>query len=150
MNEFVKDLVAIEPPDKQKEAFFKSRDLVRTKIEQLGSVIQSELEDRVFMHIPSDQAKYFNRGAAFGEAVNSRFPSTSFDISEAGNCIASGRHTACVFHLMRVLEVGLKAFAFRWGIPYAPSWESYLKQSNKLLAMDWKDNPKTLNRTRRL
>jgi hypothetical protein len=139
MNEFVKDLVAIEPPDKQKEAFLKSRDLVRTKMEQLGSVIQSELEERVFMHIPSDQAKYFGKGAAFGEAVNSRFPSTSFDIREAGNCIASGRHTACVFHLMRVLEVGLKAFAFRWGIPYAPSWESYLKQLNKLLAMDWKD-----------
>jgi hypothetical protein len=141
MNEFVKELLAIEPLEKQKEAFLKTRDMVSTKLEQLGSVIQSELEDRVFVHIPSDQAKYFGRGAAFGEAVNDRFPSTAFDINEAGNCIAFGRPTACVFHLMRVLEVGLKAFSFRWGIPYAPSWESYLKQINKLLAMDWKDKP---------
>lgn len=36
--------------------------------------------------------------------------------------------TACVFHMMRVMEVGLKALAKALGIPYAPSWESYLRQ----------------------
>jgi hypothetical protein len=35
----------------------------------------------------------------------------SFDVKEAGNCFASGRFTACVFHLMRVLEIGLIVFA---------------------------------------
>ncbi len=31
-------------------------------------------------------------------------------------------------HLMRVMELGLKALAKALKIPYAPSWESYLSQ----------------------
>ena len=38
------------------------------------------------------------------------FPSASYDIEEAIKCRALDRYTACVMHLMRVCEVGLKAF----------------------------------------
>ena len=44
----------------------------------------------------------------------------------------------CVFHLMRVMEAGLKATAGSLGIPYAPSWESYLKQIGGKLEIEWK------------
>jgi hypothetical protein len=64
----------------------------------------------------------------FGKGVNDRFPLAIDDIEEAGKCLALGRGTACVLHTMRVLESGLKVIAKALDIPYAPSWESYLKQ----------------------
>jgi hypothetical protein len=47
----------------------------------------------------------------FGERVNENFPSAVEDIKEAGNCYAHGNYTATVFHLMRVVEHGLRALA---------------------------------------
>jgi len=47
----------------------------------------------------------------FGDQVAERFPSTVVDVEEAGKCLALDRGTACVFHLMRVLEVGLRELA---------------------------------------
>jgi hypothetical protein len=54
---------------------------------------------------------YFEKVQLFGESVATSFPSSSFDIEEAGNCYATNRNTACVFHSMRVLEKGLLALA---------------------------------------
>lgn len=47
----------------------------------------------------------------FGSRVATHFPSAEMDISEAGTCYAMGNDTACVFHLMRVVEHGLRALA---------------------------------------
>lgn len=69
----------------------------------------------------------------FGDAVFNRFQGANDDIAEAGKCLALERGTATVFHLMRVLEAGLKALGKELGIPYAPSWEAYIKQLDKLL-----------------
>lgn len=44
-----------------------------------------------------------------------------------------------MFHAMRVMEAGLKTLARQLGIPYAPSWESYLRQISAQLELDWKD-----------
>ena len=41
--------------------------------------------------------------------VNDKFPSAAFDIDEAGKCLAIGRSTAAVFHLMRALETAIRA-----------------------------------------
>ena len=47
----------------------------------------------------------------FGDNVDNKFPSSRYDISEAGRCLALKRSTACVLHLMRALEVGLASLA---------------------------------------
>jgi len=44
----------------------------------------------------------------FGPAVSAALTSTLFDIDEAAKCFAVGRYTACVFHLMRVMELGVQ------------------------------------------
>lgn len=75
----------------------------------------------------------------FGTEVADRFPSAILDIEEAGKCLAFERGTACVFHCMRVMEVGLKSLAKALGIDYAPSWESYLTQIDKEFKRAWKD-----------
>src|SRR5208282_4962241 len=38
-----------------------------------------------------------------------RFPSTTFDAANGGVCLATMMATAAVFHLMRVMEIGLTA-----------------------------------------
>jgi len=45
----------------------------------------------------------------FSDAVALRFSDAVYDIDEAAKCLALDRGTACVFHLMRVLEIALQA-----------------------------------------
>jgi hypothetical protein len=80
-------------------------------LEQLGETITWEMEDKMFMFIPASRSERYEQEQAFGDTVAKNFTSSSFDIKEAGNCFASARYTASVFHLMRVLESGLVAFA---------------------------------------
>jgi hypothetical protein len=42
-------------------------------------------------------------------------------------------------HRMCVTECGLKRVASKLGIPYAPSWESYIRQITTLIEKEWKD-----------
>ena len=64
-----------------------------------------------------------------------RFPTTEFDIMEAGNCYAMGRGTACVFHLMRVMEVGVQTFGEVLGVRLAAekNWQNILDEVNKAI-----------------
>ena len=47
------------------------------------------------------------------------FPSTKYDVLEALKSYALGRNTACVFHLMRVLELGLGALGTVFNVSLA-------------------------------
>jgi hypothetical protein len=98
------------------------------KFGELERTIRREITDKLFMYVPSERAKFYDQKELFGKEVNDKFPSVQYDMVEAGNCYAAGRGTATVFHLMRVMETGLKALAKGLKIPYAPSWESYLRQ----------------------
>ncbi len=112
----------------------------KAELHALSKRIRDELDTQSFLMIPPSKIGYYEgKQPLFGVDVFSRFPSANDDIAEAGKCLALGRSTACVFHLMRVMEAGLKAVAREMGIPYAPSWESYLKQINKQIEMDWKE-----------
>jgi hypothetical protein len=73
--------------------------------------IQDEMETLLVMRIPKNRAEYFEKIEAFGSDVAASFPSAYYDIEEAGNCYATDRNTACVFHSMRVLEIGLRVLA---------------------------------------
>jgi len=54
-------------------------------------------------------------GTFCGENVIQKLPDLRDDASEAGNCFAFGRYTACVFHLMRIMEVIVQKFAAKIG-----------------------------------
>lgn len=102
---------------------------LRRGYETLHGRIQDEMGLELFFHVPSEYAKYYNSTEGiFGSDVLDKFPSAVYDISESGKCLAFERSTASVFHLMRVMESGLKSLARGLDIPYAPSWESYLSQ----------------------
>lgn len=88
--------------------------------------IDDELKNREFFAFDANHTDYFDRKNLFGEEVATAFPLAIVNVEEAGKCLALDRATACVFHLMRVMESGLRATAKPLHIPYAPSWESYL------------------------
>jgi hypothetical protein len=97
---------------------------------QLAQTITWEMEDKMFMFIPASRSDRYEKEQAFGETVAKNFPSSSFDIKEAGNCFASARFTASVFHLMRVLEIGLVTFAKLFpGVPTnKENWQQIIEK----------------------
>jgi hypothetical protein len=66
-------------------------------------------DELVLYHIPSEHQDLFEHaGKKMGDEVLVRFPEARFDIEEGGKCLALGRGAACVFHLSRVVEAGLR------------------------------------------
>ena len=85
---------------------------IQKDVSVLQDRIQDEMSLALFLHLPSDkEGFYIQEAPLFGKKVTAAFPSAIFDIEESGKCIALARHTAAVFHLMRVMEVGLRCLA---------------------------------------
>jgi hypothetical protein len=110
------------------------RSRLANEIRALHQHVRDEVEELQFLRIAPEDSKLIDSGRPlFGDDVFNRFYIANDDIAEAGKCLALQRGTATVFHLMRVLESGLKALGAELGIPYAPSWEAYVRQLEKIL-----------------
>jgi hypothetical protein len=82
------------------------------RLDTIERIARKELKNKLFLYVPLDSAKFWpmhNDPHLFGATVASKFPSASSDIFSAGTCLATSHATASVFHLMRVLEIGLAA-----------------------------------------
>jgi hypothetical protein len=77
---------------------------------ELDNSIRRDMKTTLFFHVPFSQREFYRQKALFGSVVADCFPRAAYDIEEAGTCYAFGRSTACAFHLMRVMEVGVQAF----------------------------------------
>jgi hypothetical protein len=104
-------------------------------LNQLERTIRWEMEEKLFMFIPSDRAGYYDQPELFGKDVNKRFPTIQFDMIEAGNCYAAGRGTAVVFHLMRIMEVGVQEFGKKLSVALVAhkNWQNILDEMNKAI-----------------
>jgi hypothetical protein len=101
--------------------------------------IIDELQERVTFQIESPRAVFYDDPAAFGEDVSAAFPSATEDIREAAKCLALDRATACVMHLCRAVEVGLKVLAVKeLNLPDRNNWGRYLDDIQKELARRYK------------
>ena len=116
------------------------RRLIKQDIEELRRRVADELEGRAFFYIP-DHVGLLSDPAPFGERVDEAYPSARHDISEAGCCLALKRSTACVLHLMRVLEPGLVSLAAALGVSMPrKSWEMIINKLEKEI-VDRSSNP---------
>jgi hypothetical protein len=98
---------------------------------ELQNRIADELDDRLFLRMLSEKAKFYDKPIEqFGKSIMSIFHSIEFDVEEAGKCFAVGRDTACVFHVMRIMEAGLRVIAtdLKIDILSNKSWDSILKK----------------------
>ncbi len=98
-------------------------------IDNLRFVFELEFKDKNFFFVPAERYDYFsNDNGPFEDGLGEKiapfrsaletFPSADYDVREAGNCFAFARYTASAFHLIRVLEVGLKAISKEKQVPY--------------------------------
>lgn len=111
-------------------------DEFRDLFPELERRIRDELSLRTFYYVPSSKADYFVGGQhPFGDVVADKFPSTAYDAAEASRCYALSRDTACVFHLMRVLEIGLAALAKPFNVSCEHrNWEQVIKDIENAVA----------------
>lgn len=79
-------------------------------LEDIESRFADHLEDIKMFVVSDEKAKYLDDDIMPME-IWVHFPSATFEVEESAKCIALGRHTASVFHCMRVLEIGIRAFA---------------------------------------
>jgi hypothetical protein len=88
-----------------------------------------------------EQQLYEPQTPLFGVEVEAKFPAMSEDIAEAGKCLALVCPTASVFHLMRVMEIGVRRFGDVLGVKLADdkNWQNILDEINKAIkALDQK------------
>jgi hypothetical protein len=77
----------------------------------LQSQISDEARERYFAFIPKSKVDFFEKEDLFGGKVSAAFVSAKPEIKAAGNCLACDLNTAAVFHLMRVVEFGMRGLA---------------------------------------
>lgn len=72
--------------------------------------------------------------SAFGERISDVFPNSAEDIVEAGKCLALGRSTASVFHLMRAMELAVQRISLRLDFPASEKeWGKLLSYISKAI-----------------
>ena len=111
---------------------------LRSELIEIHRRVYDELESRQFFVLDQDTVRYFS-DPHFSATVFERFPETSFDAVEAGKCLTLERSTACVFHLMRVSEHGLRAVAdfLKISDPLGPNWDQIIKKIDSELKADY-------------
>lgn len=89
-----------------------TQEVLRSGLADLRATLCAELRTRFFLFIPADEAAFFNKDNLFGSEYHPKASKEVNDeINAAGTCISLGSYTAAMFHLMRVLEFGLRALA---------------------------------------
>jgi hypothetical protein len=119
---------------------------LRALLDSLTRRMEDEARRGTYLFMPAADAKYYYdhnvRGSkrCFSDSVASAFPSAVLDLDKGGQAYAAGCDTACVFHMMRALEHGLRAMAqaLRVKFPGKPieyqTWADVIKEISKKVA----------------
>ena len=79
-------------------------------------MVQAELKIRKFLYISTREDELFRKNRLFGNVVYKMFPDARMELRDAGTAFAMELYSACVFHLMRVAEHGLRELARRLSV----------------------------------
>lgn len=96
---------------------------LRKQAEEIVGRLIAEISTISCLSLGLDKQKLFTGQGLFGEDVASVFGTASFDIVEAGKCLAFDRWIAAVFHLSRVAEIVTVTICKRVG--YASKKQSF-------------------------
>jgi hypothetical protein len=123
-------------------------------LDDIDTQLARELKSVTALVLSSSEHRlYAPQGHHFGREVFDKFRTTAVDeFSNAGKCLALGQPTACVFHLMRTVEVALEAIRLCLGVqilkPQDKTWGGVLNLYEKELSSrknpqhprQWKSN----------
>jgi len=93
--------------------------IAQSRFEEINNTLRRELSLTTILVLESKEQGYFSPPTPhFGNDVAIKFSTEAvFEVDEAAKCFALSRSTATVFHLMRVMEVGIRAVARCLQIP---------------------------------
>lgn len=83
---------------------------VQYEIKGLRQSIEHSLNSRLFLFMTPEDAAFYDKDDLFG--IRENFPVANKEITAASSCYATGNYTACVFHLMRAVEIGAKVMVY--------------------------------------
>jgi hypothetical protein len=102
-----------------------------------------ELDTRHLLLVRPDKAGSYSDPLKEWDIPLNAFPSIRYDIERAQQCYALDQPTACVFHLMRSLEVPLKSLSSELSIvKHSPTWEAYLSAMATAIQTKFPDKTK--------
>jgi len=105
----------------------------RGRIRGIIDSIFAELKVHLFLFVASDRAQYYEQ--SLPEELTKSFPASSKELTRAGNCYAVDEYTACVFHCMRGVELGLRSLAKHLNVPFQDlelePWKNIIDQIEK-------------------
>lgn len=87
---------------------------VSQQLQTLQEAIEDDLRLRFFWYVPAEQENFFKGVLAAGDIPFKEGPDreqVQFEWRQAAQCYALECNTACVMHLMRLMELGLRALA---------------------------------------
>jgi hypothetical protein len=109
--------------------------IIMAELQEIHNLISYEMDDNYLAFIPKNKTVYFEKdgdSALFGPDVYEAFESARKEIKSAGNCLAADEYSAAVFHLLRIVEIGLRDLARELHI-------KKVKQSTPLDYAQWKE-----------
>ena len=117
---------------------------INCALNELSNTVRRELLCTTVLCLNPKRSEFYDGKNLFGDEIATSFPSTTYDITEAGNCLATERATAAVFHLVRIIEVGLRALGKTLNEPHLdpnrnPTWEAILTRCDAELRKPRKD-----------
>lgn len=113
-------------------------------IKELSGRLVDEAKGTLFLSLSLREAREYANPREGWEEIVEKFKSTVRDVEDAARCLALERNTACVFHLMRIAEVGLRTLGGALNDPTLdpkrnPSWETILHRCDTELQKPLKD-----------
>jgi hypothetical protein len=109
---------------------------IATMTTELVNRLADECERLHFLCLSdAEQRLYAPEAPLFGEEVEAKLPLIAEDTAEAGRCLSLSRPTACVFHLMRIMEVATQKLGDALGITLVDqkNWQNILDETNKAI-----------------
>ena len=111
--------------------------------DHIERTLKFELQTRKLFVLSDDESGYYEqKSPLFGAEAAAKFPSISYDVDEAGKCLALNRSTASAFHTIRCLEAGIRALTRCLGMPDQTkgsdrNWSNILRKITEELDKRW-------------
>jgi hypothetical protein len=99
----------------------------RARIEDIGASaghlknrLFDELSSEYYFQVDRRDVRFYGQKEPFGPLVAQKFKAAADDIERAGNCLALREPTACVFHLMRAMEIAVRKLGAKVKVTITP------------------------------
>lgn len=111
--------VAVDDARKLVKSFWATWGTARGALQEVETTLRRELSLKAVLVLQTEELLYYApKKPLFGADFEDKFKTEgAFELDEAAKCLALSRPTASVFHLMRILEIGIAALAGCLDIP---------------------------------